>query len=186
MSGGLSAADEKRLGDLAIKIYEHFLALFVGTYSAAPYRIGFTQFHPERLLSFLPHELDFTHLRLLWREWKEKAQLSLCGHALTPYGPRGLDRMVANCLTFAAIAFRRRLLTYPWPGWRRAGVGAGRNFGKHSTAVIGAGRTRYRSISACRFICRCDCGRSSATATPASRRAITAVSQLRSRHGAGR
>ena len=69
--------DEKRLGDLAIKIYEHFLALFVGTYTAAPYRIGFDQFHPERLLSFLPHELDFTHLRLLWREWKEKAQLRL-------------------------------------------------------------------------------------------------------------
>ena len=111
---GFLPADEKRLGDLAIKIYEHFLALFVGTYSAAPYRIGFTQFHPERLLSFLPHELDFTHLRLLWREWKEKAQLSLCGHALTPYGPRGLDRMVAKLFNLRGDCVPdARLLTYP-------------------------------------------------------------------------
>ena len=69
-----SQREEKRLGDLAIKIFEHFLSLFVGTYSAAPYRIDFAEFHPEKLLSFLPHELDFTHLRLMWREWKEKAQ----------------------------------------------------------------------------------------------------------------
>ena len=70
--------------------------LFVGTYTAAPYRIGFSQFHPERLLSFLPHELDFTHLRLLWREWKEKARLNVCGRALTPYGPRWLDHTIAK------------------------------------------------------------------------------------------
>ncbi len=111
---GFLPADEKRLGDLAIKIYEHFLALFVGTYTAAPYRIGFTQFHPERLLSFLPHELDFTHLRLLWREWKEKAQLSLCGHALTPYGPRGFDHMVAKLFNLRGDCVPdARLLTYP-------------------------------------------------------------------------
>jgi hypothetical protein len=36
---GESRGEEKRLGDLAIKILEHFLVLFVGTYSAAPYRI---------------------------------------------------------------------------------------------------------------------------------------------------
>ncbi len=108
------AQNEKLLGDLAIKIYEHFLALFVGTYSAAPYRIGFAQFHPERLLSFLPHELDFTHLRLLWREWKEKAQLSLCGHSLTPYGPRGLDHMVAKVFNLRGDCVPdARLLTYP-------------------------------------------------------------------------
>jgi hypothetical protein len=108
------AEDEKRLGDLAIKIYEHFLALFVGTYTAAPYRIGFNQFHPERLLSFLPHELDFTHLRLLWREWKEKAQLSLCGHPLTPYGPRWLDSMVGNLFQLRGDCVPdARLLTYP-------------------------------------------------------------------------
>jgi len=106
--------DEKRLGDLAIKIYEHFLPLFVGTYSAAPYRIGFTQFHPERLLSFLPHELDFTHLRLLWREWKEKANLSAFGHPLTPYGPRWLDRMIAQLFRLRGDCVPdSRLLTYP-------------------------------------------------------------------------
>jgi hypothetical protein len=48
------------VGDVAIKIYEHFLALFVSTCSAAGHRISFSQFHPERQLSFLPHELDFT------------------------------------------------------------------------------------------------------------------------------
>ena len=111
---GFTPADEKRLGDLAIKIYEHFLVLFVGTYTAAPRRIGFSQFHPERLLSFLPHEMDFTHLRLLWREWKEKAQLSLFGHALTPYGPRTLDRMIAKLFKLRGDCVPdARLLTYP-------------------------------------------------------------------------
>jgi len=106
--------DEKRLGDLAIKIYEHFLPLFVGTYTAAPYRIGFTQFHPERLLSFLPHELDFTHLRLLWREWKEKANLRAFGHPVTPYGPRVLDRMIARLFRLRGDCVPdARLLTYP-------------------------------------------------------------------------
>ncbi len=111
---GLLPHEEKRIGDLAIKIYEHFLTLFVGTYTAAPYRIGFTQFHPERLLSFLPHELDFTHLRLLWREWKEKAQLSLCGHAITPYGPRWLDHLIARGFKLRGDCVPdARLLTYP-------------------------------------------------------------------------
>ena len=112
--GDVLPEDEKRLGDLAIKIYEHFLALFVGTYTAAPYRIAFNQFHPERLLSFLPHELDFSHLRLLWREWKEKAQLSLCGHPLTPYGPRWLDSMAARLFRLRGDCVPdARLLTYP-------------------------------------------------------------------------
>jgi hypothetical protein len=111
---GFLGRDEKRLGDLAIKIYEHFLALFVGTYTAAPYRVGFTQFHPERLLSFLPHELDFTHLRLLWREWKEKADLRLCGHPLTPYGPRSFDHIVAKLFKLRGDCVPdARLLTYP-------------------------------------------------------------------------
>ena len=111
---GFLPEDEKRLGDLAIKIYEHFLPLFVGTYSAAPYRIGFTQFHPERLLSFLPHELDFTHLRLMWREWKEKAQLRVFGSPLTPYGPRWLDDAVARLLRLRGDCVPdARLLTYP-------------------------------------------------------------------------
>ncbi len=113
-SSGFLPEDEKRVGDLAIKIYEHFLPLFVGTYSASPYRIGFKQFHPERLLSFLPHELDFTHLRLLWREWKEKANLRAFGHPLTPYGPRWLDHMIAKLFRLRGDCVPdARLLTYP-------------------------------------------------------------------------
>src|SRR5262249_52352596 len=54
---GVNARDAKRIGDLVIKICEHFLPLFVGIYTAAPYRIGFSDFHPERALGFLPHEL---------------------------------------------------------------------------------------------------------------------------------
>jgi hypothetical protein len=112
--GSVRCEDEKRLGDLAIKVYEHFLALFVGTYTAAPCRFAFNQFHPERLLSFLPHELDFTHLRLLWREWKEKAQLSICGHPLTPYGPRWLDSLAATLFRLRGDCVPdARLLTYP-------------------------------------------------------------------------
>ena len=106
--------EAKQLGDLAIKVYEHFLAAFVGLYSAAPQRIAFTQFHPELLLSFLPHELDFTHLRLMWREWKEKADIRLCGRPLTPYGPRWLDRLVAGfCRLRGDSVPDMRLLTYP-------------------------------------------------------------------------
>ena len=108
------AEQAKRVGDLAIKIFEHFLVLFVGTYTAAPYRIGFSEFHPERLLSFLPHELDFTHLRLLWREWKEKAQLRIFGRPLTPYGPRRLDDVVGKIFRLRGDCVPdARLLTYP-------------------------------------------------------------------------
>jgi hypothetical protein len=121
-------SDEKQLGDLAIKIYEHFLVLFVGTYTAAPRRIAFDQFHPERLLSFLPHELDFTHLRLLWREWKEKAQLRLCGHSLTPYGPRSIDALIARLFRLRGDCVPdARLLTYP-VAWLATG---------HSSALDG-------------------------------------------------
>jgi hypothetical protein len=83
--------DEKYFGDLAIKFMEHFLPLFVGTYSAAPYRLGFRDFHPETALGFLPHELDFTHLRMLWRRWKGKASLHAFGMTLTPCGPGWID-----------------------------------------------------------------------------------------------
>jgi hypothetical protein len=88
---GFSAPQEKYLGDLAVKIAEHFLPLFAGTYSAAPYRLGFSDFHPEKALGFLPHQLDYTHLRMLWRRWRKKARLSLLGHSLTPFGPQWLD-----------------------------------------------------------------------------------------------
>jgi len=86
------AAHEKHLGDLVIKVVEHFLPLFVGTYSAAPYRLAFHDFHPERALGFLPHELDYTHLRMIWRRWKKKARNRVLGRPLTPFGPPWLDR----------------------------------------------------------------------------------------------
>lgn len=99
MSGAdpaLGAADEKYVGDLAIKIVEHFLPLFVGAYSAAPMRMDFTDFHPEKALGFLPHELDYTHLRMLWRRWKKKAKLKIFGHPVTPFGPVVLDELLAR------------------------------------------------------------------------------------------
>ena len=94
-ASGFTAAHEKAVGDLAIKIVEHFLPLFVGTCSAAPYRLDFADFHPERVLGFLPHELDYTHLRFLWRRWRKKADLRIFGQPVTPFGPRMLDRAVA-------------------------------------------------------------------------------------------
>jgi hypothetical protein len=93
---GFNAIHEKHFGDLAIKISEHFLPLFVGTYTAAPYRLAFTDFHPEKALGFLPHELDYTHLRMIWRRWKKKADLSIFGQPLTPFGPEALDRVVSS------------------------------------------------------------------------------------------
>jgi len=92
---GFGTPDEKYFGDLAIKIMEHFLPLFVGTYSAAPYRLGFQAFHPETALGFLPHELDFTHLRMLWRRWKGKANLRALGLTFTPCGPKWIDRALS-------------------------------------------------------------------------------------------
>ncbi len=94
---GFGPGEEKYLGDLVIKIVEHFLPLFVGTYSAAPYRIDFGDFHPERVLGFLPHELNFTHLRMLWRRWKKKADLKILGRSITPFGPEWLDRTLSRC-----------------------------------------------------------------------------------------
>ncbi len=93
---GFGALHEKHFGDLAIKISEHFLPLFVGTYTAAPYRQSFSDFHPEKALGFLPHELDYTHLRMIWRRWKKKADLSIFGQPLTPFGPQTLDRLVSS------------------------------------------------------------------------------------------
>ncbi len=90
-----SPVGEKYLGDLVIKIVEHFLPMFVGTYSAAPYRMDFWDFHPEKALGFLPHELEATHLRMLWRRWKKKAKLSVFGRPMTPVGPLWLDKATA-------------------------------------------------------------------------------------------
>lgn len=93
---GFSRLHEKYLGDLVVKIVEHFLPLFVGTYSAAPYRLDFCDFHPEKVLGFLPHELDYTHLRMLWSCWKQKARLKIFGRSLTPSGLKSLDSAMRN------------------------------------------------------------------------------------------
>ena len=87
--------DEKYFGDLVTKVAEHFLPLFVGTYSAAPYRLDFWDFHPENVLGFLPHELDHQFLRLLWQRWKRKAGLRFFGKPVTPLGPVWLDKALS-------------------------------------------------------------------------------------------
>jgi len=68
-----AAAAEKYLGDVAAKVIEHFLPLFVGLYSAAPARLAPDDLKPERALGFLPHELSAPFLRLTWQSWKRKA-----------------------------------------------------------------------------------------------------------------
>ncbi|MBN2687787.1 MAG: hypothetical protein JXR85_06375 [Deltaproteobacteria bacterium] len=93
---GFRVADEKYFGDLVIKISEHFLPLFVGAYSAAPYRLDFADFHPERALGFLPHELDYTHLRMIWRRWKKKARFKIFGQPITPFGPKWFDATISK------------------------------------------------------------------------------------------
>jgi hypothetical protein len=95
-ASGLNSIHEKYVGDLVIKIVEHFLPLFVGTYSAAPYRLDFADMHPERVLGFLPHELDYTHLRMLWRRWQKKADMKIFGNVVTPFGPDWLDRTIST------------------------------------------------------------------------------------------
>lgn len=97
-ASGFGAAHEKLLADLVVKIAEHFLPLFVGTYTAAPYRFDFADFHPEVALGFLSHELDFTHLRMVWRRWQGKARNHVLGRSLTPFGPLALDRALARLL----------------------------------------------------------------------------------------
>jgi hypothetical protein len=111
---GFGANHEKYIGDLAIKIIEHFLPLFVGTYSAAPYRLDYRYFHPETALGFLPHELDFTHLRMLWRRWKKKARLAICGITVTPFGPEWLDCQMSRLMGLNGDFINDfRLIDYP-------------------------------------------------------------------------
>lgn len=96
---GYGPRQEKYFSDLGIKIAEHFLPLFVGTYSAAPQRLDFADFHPETLLGFLPHQLDYTQLRMLWRQWKEKAGMNVLGYPVSPIGgPGWMDRARARAL----------------------------------------------------------------------------------------
>ncbi len=91
---GFTPAHEKYVGDLVIKVFEHFLPLFVGLYSAAPYRLDFMDFHPEKALGFLAHELHYTHLRMIWRRWKKKARLKIFQRPITPFGPVWLDSTI--------------------------------------------------------------------------------------------
>lgn len=95
-ASGYTASHEKAVGDLVIKAVEHFLPLFVGLYSAAPYRLGFSDFHPQKVLGFLPHELDYTHLRMIWRRWKKKANLKVFNYPLTPFGPSLMDDIISR------------------------------------------------------------------------------------------
>ncbi|MDG4476202.1 hypothetical protein [Thiovibrio frasassiensis] len=111
---GFTVRHEKYLGDLVAKIMEHFLPLFVSTYSAAPYRLGFEDFHPEQALGFLPHQLDYTHLRMLWRRWRKKARNKFCGQALTPFGPQRLDQIIGGaCRCKGDFVPDFRLIDYP-------------------------------------------------------------------------
>ena len=65
-----------------------------------PYRLDFGDFHPERVLSFLPYQLDYTHLRMIWRRWKKKAHIQVrpFGFRLTPFGPPLVDGMLSRFL----------------------------------------------------------------------------------------
>jgi len=113
-ASGFTPRHEKCMGDLVAKIMEHFLPLFVTTYSAAPYRLAFEDFHPEQALSFLPHQLDYTHLRMLWRRWRKKAKNKFCGQALTPFGPQQLDQIVGGlCRCQGDFVPDFRLIDYP-------------------------------------------------------------------------
>lgn len=91
---------EKYFGDLVLKMFEHFLPLFVGTYTAAPRRMEFYDFHPEKALGFLPHELHPVHLRMIWRRWKKKAKLKFFGKPITPFGPLWLDKTIQKLFDF--------------------------------------------------------------------------------------
>lgn len=112
-TSGYTRREEKYIGDLAVKIVEHFLPLFVGTYSAAPYRLDFNDFHPEKALGFLPHELDYTHLRMFWRRWQKKANLNFFGKSITPFGPAWLDRLVSRAFRLKGdFVYDFRLIDY--------------------------------------------------------------------------
>ncbi len=111
---GFTPSHEKCLGDLAIKIAEHFLPLFPDLYSAAPCRLDFSDFHPEQALGFLPHELDFDHLRMVWRRWRKKARIRCLGQPITPFGPLWLDRTLSRLLHLQGDLIPDfRLVDYP-------------------------------------------------------------------------
>jgi hypothetical protein len=111
---GFTHRHEKYAGDLVIKIVEHFLPLFVCTYSAAPFRLDFHEFHPEKVLGFLPHEMDYTHLRMFWRRWKKKADIGIMGNPVTPFGPEWIDRLISTLFRLRGDFLPDlRLIDYP-------------------------------------------------------------------------
>ena len=114
---------------------------------------------PSVLLAFLPHELDFTHLRLMWREWKEKAKLKILGRPATPYGPPWLDRAISGVFRLRGdLVPDYRLLNYPvaWLSTEHASA-LGRRARKHGAPGGGAWISSASSIGACRSTCRCAC-----------------------------
>jgi hypothetical protein len=48
------------------------------------------------MLGFLSHELDFTHLRMMWRRWKKKAKLKAFGRPVIPSGPLWFEKFVSK------------------------------------------------------------------------------------------
>ncbi len=102
--------DEKRLGDLAIKIYEHFLALFVGTY----YRRSLSHrpspsFIPSACCRSCRMNSTSRTCACCGASGRRRRKLSVFGHPLTPYGPRWLDGMIAKPVSScAATAFPTR------------------------------------------------------------------------------
>lgn len=66
---------EKFYGDIVSKLFEYFLPLFVGTYSAAPSWMPVAPLRPEQTLGLLPLQLTAPQLRRTWGAWKLKAGL---------------------------------------------------------------------------------------------------------------
>lgn len=97
-SGAATPVHEKLVSDLAIKLSECFLPLFVGGYAADPVRLAFEDFHPERRLGYLVHELSGGDLRRIWWRWRHKAGLGRLGRAWTPFGPPAFDTAWAKAL----------------------------------------------------------------------------------------
>ncbi len=98
--GSYSSALEKSAGDLTIKIFEHFLPLFTPLYSSSPLRLDYNDFRPETLIGFLSHELDYTHLRMIWRRWIKKAGVEFFGKPFLPYGPAWYEKIWESVFRF--------------------------------------------------------------------------------------
>ena len=50
---------------------------------------------------------------MIWRRWKKKARMKICGHPVTPSGPEWLDRRVSRILRLRGDFVRDfRLIDY--------------------------------------------------------------------------